>query len=169
MVDVILREAGNHLPYYKQMIRNYLKNLVLEMMRNNPLLAEERNGGVGNMRIVAALELINERYELPLKVKELADACNMSESHFRRVFIENMNMSPTDYLNFVRIQMACQMMKKSDEPIEHVAVKCGFTTQSTFNRNFRKYLDTSPYQWKTHPENYESKLRKFNISALRGW
>jgi AraC-like DNA-binding protein len=102
-------------------------------------------------------------------VKELADACSMSESHFRRIFIENMNMSPTDYLNFVRIQMACEMMKKSDEPIEHVAVKCGFTTQSTFNRNFRKYLDTSPYQWKTHPSNYASKLLKYNISAHRGW
>jgi AraC-like DNA-binding protein len=169
MVDVILRESGNQKPYYRQMIRNYLKNLVLEMMRNNPLLVEERKTGDRNIRIIAALELINENYASPIKVKELADACSMSESHFRRIFIENMNMSPTDYLNFVRIQMACEMMKKSDEPIEHVAVKCGFTTQSTFNRNFRKYLDTSPYQWKTHPSNYASKLLKYNISAHRGW
>ena len=49
------------------------------------------------------------------------------------------------------------------------AQKVGFTTTSTFNRNFKKYLNTSPYQWKISPENYERKLLNYNISALKGW
>lgn len=57
----------------------------------------------------------------------------------------------------------------ANEPMELIAQKCGFTTQSTFNRNFRKFLDTSPYQWKINPENYEHKLLNFRISALKGW
>jgi AraC-like DNA-binding protein len=78
-------------------------------------------------------------------------------------------MSPMEYINFVRVQRACELMKKSDDSIEHVAEKCGFTTQSTFNRNFRKFMDTSPYQWKMNPSNYERKLLNYNISAHRGW
>ena len=62
-----------------------------------------------------------------------------------------------------------ELMKKTNEPMELIAQKCGFTTQSTFNRNFRKFLDTSPYQWKINPENYEHKLLNFRISALKGW
>ena len=68
-----------------------------------------------------------------------------------------------------------------------VAQKVGFTTTSTFNRNFRqvtgmtplewrkrpenfkKFLNTSPYQWKINPENYETKLLNYNISARKGW
>ena len=49
-----------------------------------------------------------------------------------------------------------------------VAQKVGFTTTSTFNRNFKKYLNTSPYQWKISPENYERKLLNYNISAVEG-
>jgi AraC-like DNA-binding protein len=169
MVDVILRESGSQLPYYRQMIHNYLKNLVMEMMRHNPQLSRQTQILGSSVRIVAALNFINEHYTSEIKVQELADVCGLSESHFRRVFEENMNMSPMEYTNFVRVQRACELMKKSDEPIEHVAAKCGFTTQSTFNRNFRKYLDTTPYQWRTNPENYEAKLLKYNISAHRGW
>jgi AraC-like DNA-binding protein len=40
---------------------------------------------------------------------------------------------------------------------------------STFNRNFKKYLGTSPYQWKKNKENYKNKLLDYNINALKGW
>ena len=78
-------------------------------------------------------------------------------------------MSPLEYINKVRIQTACEILKKTDESIADIAYKCGFTTNSTFNRNFKKYLNTSPYQWKISPENYERKLLNYNISALKGW
>ena len=93
----------------------------------------------------------------------------MSETHFRRLFESYINMPPMEYLNLIRVQKACELMKKTNEPMEFIAQKCGFTTQSTFNRNFRKFLDTSPYQWKINPENYEHKLLNFRISALKGW
>ena len=70
-------------------------------------------------------------------------------------------MSPMDYVNLIRIQRACDLMKKTNDSMDLVAVKCGFSTTSTFNRNFKKYLNTSPYQWKINPSNYEHKLLNF--------
>lgn len=93
----------------------------------------------------------------------------MSETHFRRVFVRYLNMPPMEYLNLIRVQKACDHMRKSDDPMDIVAQKCGFATTSTFNRNFKKYLDASPYQWKINPDNYEHKLLNFHISALKGW
>ena len=93
----------------------------------------------------------------------------MSETNFRRVFQKTMNMTPTDYLNLVRVQGACEYMKKSTDSMELVAEKCGFQSVSTFNRNFKKVLGITPYQWKIHPENYETKLLNYNISAYKGW
>lgn len=107
--------------------------------------------------------------ELLRRYDELPELCNMSETHFRRLFESYINMPPMEYLNLIRVQKACELMKKTNEPMELIAQKCGFTTQSTFNRNFRKFLDTSPYQWKINPENYEHKLLNFRISALKGW
>ena len=104
-----------------------------------------------------------------IRVEELAKACHMSETHFRRLFEGCMNMSPVDYINLVRIQKACDLMKKTNDSMDIVAQKVGFATTSTFNRNFKKFLNTSPYQWKINPENYEHKLLNYHISARKGW
>lgn len=102
-------------------------------------------------------------------IGELAQESHMSETHFRRVFQKIMNMTPSDYLNLVRVQMACEYMKKHTDSMELVAERCGFQSVSTFNRNFKKVLNITPYQWKIHPENYEAKLLDYKISAYKGW
>lgn len=93
----------------------------------------------------------------------------MSESHFRRVFEESMDMKPVDYINLIRIQCACELLKKTEKSMEEVAVASGFSSISSFNRNFKKILNISPYQWKRSAENYESKLLYCRISAQKGW
>ena len=135
-------------------------------------LPEEDNNivkGTNMSQIATALDYMNKHYSESIKAGELSELCNMSETHFRRLFESYINMPPMEYLNLIRVQKACELMKKTNEPMELIAQKCGFTTQSTFNRNFRKFLDTSPYQWKINPENYEHKLLNFRISALKGW
>ena len=53
--------------------------------------------------------------------------------------------------------------------MEEIAVKVGFTTTSTFYRNFKRIVGTSPYQWKKSPENFETRLADFNIMIEKGW
>jgi len=60
-------------------------------------------------------------------------------------------------------------MKKTSKSMEEVSAEAGFASISAFNRNFRKILDTSPYQWKKSVENYEEKLQHYRISAQKGW
>jgi len=120
-------------------------------------------------QIAAALDYVRMEYTHSIRVEELAQVCHMSETHFRRIFEASMNMSPVDYMNLVRIQKACDLMKKTNDSMDIVAQKVGFATTSTFNRNFKKFLNTSPYQWKINPGNYERKLLNYNISARKGW
>ena len=172
IIDVIMDEQRIQKTYYRQMVKHYVENLVLEIMRQYSSLdhmGDSQPKQTNMLQIAAALEYISRNYASPIKAGDLADACSMSETHFRRVFEEYINMSPMDYVNLVRIQKACEMMKKTDDSMDIVAVKCGFTTTSTFNRNFKKFLDTSPYQWKINPSTYERRLLNYHITALKGW
>ena len=72
-----------------------------------------------------------------------------------------------DYVNLVRVQYACEQMKHGNDSMDEVARKAGFSTTSTFNRNFKKFFNTSPYQWKINPQRYERKLQNFHINALK--
>ena len=99
----------------------------------------------------------------------MAEACNISESHFRRVFLESVNMKPLDYINLVRVQKACYLIRKTNCSMADIAFQTGFENVSTFNRNFRKFLEMTPYQWKKSSENYKDKFTRYKISAQKGW
>lgn len=75
-----------------------------------------------------------------IRIEDLAKICHISETHFRRVFTSHMKVSPLEYINSVRIHTACEFLQKTDIPVADIAHKCGFTTNSTFNRNFRQIM-----------------------------
>lgn len=53
--------------------------------------------------------------------------------------------------------------------MDEIAYRVGYGNVSTFNRNFKRIIGMSPYQWKKSPENYAGQMMNFNISALKGW
>ena len=171
-INAIIRETREHKIYCQRTIKLLVQGIVIELLRRYDELPEEDNNIVKSTdmsQIATALDYMNKHYSESIKAGELSELCNMSETHFRRLFESYINMPPMEYLNLIRVQKACELMNKTNESMKLIAQKCGFTTQSTFNRNFRKFLDTSPYQWKINPENYEHKLLNFRISALKGW
>ena len=119
--------------------------------------------------ILPALNYIRENYREELRVEELATVCHISETHLRRIFQESFRMSPVEYINWFRVRTACKELRKTNLPVSDVALHCGFTTISTFNRNFRRILEVSPQEWRSAPENYEQKLLKFDIKTKEGW
>ncbi len=178
MVEIIKRvmeEMRDKKPYYVETTQNLLRAFVLMIIRLHNTLESDRKVHIEGRNdalttsIRPALEYIDENFAENIKVSELAEVSSMSATNFRKVFGGAINMSPVDYMNLVRIQKACKIMNKTDHSMEVVAAECGFTNFSTFNRNFRKYLNTSPYQWKKNKDNYQNKLLDYNISALKGW
>ena len=71
----------------------------------------EEKGKITNM-ISRAVDYISQCYMEDIRIGDLAKACHISETHFRRVFTSYMHMSPLEYINKVRIQTACEILKK---------------------------------------------------------
>lgn len=171
LVKTIMEEMRTKKLHYREYVQNTLRTLVIELIRmcESTKKPSEIKRKANVVQISAALEYIRVEYTNPIKVEDLASICHMSETHFRRVFEAHINMSPIDYINLIRVQRACDIMRRSDDSMDMVAQKAGFATTSTFNRNFKKFLNTSPYQWKINPENIEKKLLDYNVSVLKGW
>lgn len=175
LIKRIMEEMRDKKPYYKETTQNLLSALVFNLIRLRSTMTadkasiSEAHQNDAIMSIKPALEYIDSRYAEDIKASSLAECCSMSETNFRRVFMDTIKMPPMDYLNLVRIQNACRIMQKTEHSMEVVASECGFATFSTFNRNFKKFLNTSPYQWKKNKDNYANKLLDYNINALKGW
>lgn len=122
-----------------------------------------------SIQIVNALEYISENYMDPIKINELAEMCHMSETHFRRLFHNIMSISPLEYINKARIHASCSLLRSTEDSILSIALKTGFSTVTTFNRNFNKVVGTTPLKWRNASVNVEKNLKNYNIKKLDGW
>lgn len=166
----ILSEMKQQDDYHRDVVRDLVKIFLLRLLRiSEEIAAESPLETISSPQIQPALAYIHENYNRDIRAEELAKQCGLSEPHFRRVFREYVNMTPIDYLNFVRIRESCKMMGQSDCPMDIVAAECGFSSISTFTRNFKKFLNTTPYQWKLQTEKHSSRMRDYSITILKGW
>ncbi len=169
LIRAIFEEMQNKNTYYRECVGGLAYTLLYEIARFNGRGNAQSCGKNNSLQLENAIEYVERNYPNNFKIADLANECHMSETHFRRVFQEKMNMTPVEYVNFVRVKKACELIDKTDISMEDVAEKVGFITPSTFNRNFRRIIGTSPYQWKKRPDNHEGKLLEYKISALKGW
>jgi len=158
--------------FYLEEARGLVEALLIKIARMSQTRDEEKKAESQDKAanaISRVVDYISQNYMEQLRVEELADIYHFSETHFRRVFSEHMQMSPLEYINLVRIKAACEYLKSTDKSMTEIAQLCGFTTNSTFNRNFGRIMGMTPGQWRKRPENYEQKLLKFSIHSEEGW
>ncbi len=131
--------------------------------------ADRRGAGADVSPVAAyALDYISAHYMEELNMDELAGSCHLSQVHFRRIFYACMNMTPVEYLNRVRIYNACEYLEKTDRPVADIARRCGFSTPSTFHRNFVRLMGMTPREWRKRPENFERLRRQYEIMFREG-
>ncbi len=159
--------------FYLEEVKGLTRALLMQIARwNEKDETQEKNAILDDASIaliLPALNYIGENFHESIRIEELADVCHISETHLRRIFQESMRMPPVEYINWVRIRAACKELRKTNASVSDIALHCGFTTISTFNRNFRKILGVSPQQWRRAPEHYEQNLLKFDIKTQEGW
>ena len=153
---------------YREMTEHYLIMLVVEIIRK--LEHTEMPAKVSaTVDIFPAIDYIKKNYASSLHVVDLAGSCGMSESYFRKIFEKYMNMKPMDYVNFVRIQKGCALLRETDLTVALVAEKTGYESVSSFIRNFKRVIGRTPKRWKADEKYVKDKFMNYNVTALRGW
>jgi AraC-like DNA-binding protein len=95
-------------------------------------------------KIKDVIKYIEENYQHPISIDEIADVCNFSSSHFMKYFKKVMGTSFTDYLNEYRLSMASRLLLSSSDNILEIAAECGYDNLSYFNRLFKKKYGVTP-------------------------
>ena len=96
-------------------------------------------------RISPAIDMINERFsDSTLRITNLADSCGMSVKNFRRIFFEEKEENPYEYLQKFRIAKAEILLTNTSESVSDIAVMCGFSDLYSFSHAFRKHTGIPP-------------------------
>lgn len=98
--------------------------------------------------VKSIIEYIRIHYEEPVSLRDLALQFHLSEGHLCRFFKSMTRMSPVEYINFYRVSMSAELLRRSDARIGEIALQTGFDNISYYNRTFRKYMHMTPSQFR---------------------
>ena len=169
LIQKIIEECRNQPLYYKESIKGYIHALIIEVLRLDEEREKAKRSSKINTYIRDAINYVGDHYKEDVKIADMAQVCGLSESHFRRIFEESMNMKPLDYVNMIRIDRACALIQRGDMSMEDICYHIGYTTPSTFNRNFKRLTGKTPVEWKKTEVALEGGFSNFRITAEKGW
>lgn len=98
--------------------------------------------------IARAVSYCNENYGKKVTLEELADLTKLNRSYFSQLFHKEMGKSFGDYLESVRIQKACRLLKTSGASMSEIAEQVGFSNQNYFTKVFKKAIGVTPSQYR---------------------
>ena len=138
----------NH-PSKDLFVDNMLQELIVRILQANVRdNYSEQSAELSNShRLAHAIEYIREHLDEPLRVDTLSEKACMSESHFYRVFKNELGLSPVDFINDERIKLATDLLHNPQRKIKDVYLECGFETRSYFNRVFKRKKKVSPSEY----------------------
>lgn len=101
-------------------------------------------GSSGDEAIRHSLAYIDRHFAEPLTDAMLADAAQMSTSHFRYVFRQTTGQAVHAYIVSMRLERARQMLLHHDGTVSEVAYRVGFASPTHFSRAFAKRFGAPP-------------------------
>ena len=102
----------------------------------------------GNKIISDVYTFIRENYFKPISLEKISRFVRMSPFTFSRYFKKNSGAGFVEYLNRVRTNKACYLLRETEYQIHEIATECGFSSISNFNKQFRKTEGISPRDYR---------------------
>ena len=100
--------------------------------------------------VLHAQQLMADHVETALSIKELAQACDLSQEHLGRLFKQHFQLTVQEYYLRLRMQAAGDTLLRSAVTVADLARQYDFSTSSHFARSFRRVMGMSPLQYRKH-------------------
>ncbi|NER80486.1 MAG: AraC family transcriptional regulator [Leptolyngbya sp. SIO1D8] len=122
-----------------------IKELMFAVLRGEAgSLVRQAFGGM--QKISRALTFLRANLYEAITIDDLAQQAGMSRAVFHRKFKEVTTYSPIQFIKLHRLNDASRLIA-SGTTVGEAAYQVGYSSQSQFSRDFRRYFGQSPRQW----------------------
>ncbi len=88
--------------------------------------APDYRGGLSPLQMQRATEFLEAHLDGNITLRHVAEACELSVSHFARAFKQTFHKPPYKWLTELRVDRATDLMTNSRLPLADIAIQCGF-------------------------------------------
>jgi len=120
-----------------------LEHFLLSMM-THVLDASQTAQDTAPVWLLRAAQAVREPRVFRRGAEGLIEAAGRSQAHVCRAARRYLGLSPTQYVNRIRIQHAAMLLGDTQRQVAAIAEDCGFENLSYFHRLFREQYGTTP-------------------------
>jgi AraC family transcriptional regulator, L-rhamnose operon transcriptional activator RhaR len=135
---------------YVEIIRAYIIELLItifRLYRRNVKLEKENE--VRHKQIIEKVLLyLKGNHSREIKLENLPFTAFLSRNYFCKLFKEYTGMTTMEYVQKVRIEEACMLLKETDLKVIDIASEVGYSDVKFFNQIFKKSLGRTPREYR---------------------
>lgn len=157
LLEQMLEE--NNLPdeYSYDFLYLQVMSLLLSIQRNGIFVYEQMKS-FSDLNISTDIEnvlrYIAQNFSMTITLEDVAEHINLSPTYLSKKFKKITGLTFVEYVNYIRIRQACQMLITTDDNITKIAVNCGFNSSNYFKDCFRRIIGMSPREFRNRSKNH---------------
>lgn len=93
-------------------------------------------------------DFVDHQFMNHISEKDLCTIMNITPQHLCRITRECAGMSPTEYINYIRIKKAKEYLCNTNYNACEIAKRCGYENNNYFWRNFKKLTGLAPGEFR---------------------
>lgn len=110
---------------------------------------EDKRRGTQKYSVVKIMHYINEHFcDSELSMKQISSDLGFHEKYISNLFKTAYGETLSDFIERLRIQKACELLKDSSTRIADISDQVGYTSDVSFRRAFKKITGVSPSEYR---------------------
>lgn len=138
--DLVSGEPTSYKEYYLESLRMQagIQAMIVALLENYPWTSPQE---IYSVRIIEpAILYIKEHFTEPVRLKQLADCCNISPNYFHKLFRESLNTTPANYISLLRMNAALPLLVNNEYNIKEIAYRLGFYDDAYFRVSLKTIM-----------------------------
>ena len=106
-----------------------------------------------SQRIFKAVVFIQQHYNEPISLEQIATEANLNPEYLSRVFKEETGYNYSTFLSNIRLKKAEYLLTNTVEKVQSIAEMVGYSNVSYFSTIFKKKYGVNPYEFRRNNVN----------------
>ncbi|HEY5917781.1 MAG TPA: ATP-binding protein, partial [Chryseolinea sp.] len=140
LMEELQIRVDNILKQRRRLAAKLKEDLILPVSLPEPAEPSLDEKFVLRLRVITEENLSHPHFS----VEVLAEKMNLSRAHLFRKVKALINISPSEFINDLRLQRAAQMIRSRTDSVSQIGYAVGYNEQSYFSKRFRKKFGVSP-------------------------
>ncbi|MCA1292518.1 AraC family transcriptional regulator [Paenibacillus sp. alder61] len=142
LISGMIEEYHNKHQGYQTMLTSRFMELAVYLSRQYD--SQEKSIDPSLMHLANAVSYIEDHYLEPVTLEEIAAKSEISVRHLNRIFKAYYQTTPIAYLQRLRLERACTLLRQTNLSITDISYECGFNDSNYLARQFKKKYGMTP-------------------------